>query len=113
MLKEIWLCCERRLVDEECKSVLTFLSLSTTLSGLNAFSSGVKVTAAYFPESLIITLTLKCHHTQDGDIIAPDLTPLKKDWQENSEDEEGEDGCSEAASYTRENHAKSAKNRLF
>lgn len=70
------------------------------------------MTAAYFPESLIIMFTLKCHHMQDGDIIAPDLTPLKKDWHENSEDEEGEDGSSVAASYNLENRAKSAK-KLF
>lgn len=66
----------------------------------------LKVTAAYFPESLIIVFTLKCHHTQDGDIIAPDLTPLKKDWPKNNEDEEGEDGSSAAASYARGNCVK-------
>lgn len=70
----------------------------------------LKVTVAYFPESLIIVFTLKCHPKQDGDIIAPDLTPLKKDWHENSDDEEGKDGSSMAASYTHENRARS---RLF
>lgn len=52
--------------------------------------------------------TLKCRHTQDGDIIAPDLTPLKPSWQENNKGKEGEDGSSTVA-----NRAKSAKAKLF
>lgn len=49
LLNEIWVCCEPSLVDEECKSVLlTFLSQSTTLSGLAAFSGGVKSNCSVF-----------------------------------------------------------------
>lgn len=54
--------------------------------------------------------TLKCHHTQDGDVIAPELTPLKPEWQPKSEDEEGNDGSSAAPSYNREKRARSVKN---
>lgn len=35
-------------------------------------------------------------HTQDGDIIAPELTPLKASWANNNEGETGEvDGIRE------------------
>lgn len=33
-------------------------------------------------------------HTQDGDIIAPELTPLKASWSNNNEGEDGEVGSS-------------------
>ncbi|XP_051281652.1 deoxynucleoside triphosphate triphosphohydrolase SAMHD1 isoform X2 [Dicentrarchus labrax] len=50
---------------------------------------------------------------QDGDIIAPELTPLKASWSNNNEGEDGEGGCSREANYACVNGQKKAKIRLF
>lgn len=51
-------------------------------------------------------------HTQDGDIIAPELTPLKASWSNNNEGEDGEDGGFRELNNVTVNGQK-AKTQLF
>lgn len=48
-------------------------------------------------------------HTQDGDIIAPELTPLKASWSNNNE---GEGGSSREVNCVSVNGNKKAKTQL-
>ncbi|XP_028265921.1 deoxynucleoside triphosphate triphosphohydrolase SAMHD1 [Parambassis ranga] len=50
---------------------------------------------------------------QDGDIVAPELTPLKASWSNNNEGEDGEDGSSEGAHSVQVNGQKKARTQLF
>lgn len=52
-------------------------------------------------------------HNQDGDIIAPELTPLKASWSNNNEGEDGEGGSSNEEHWARVNGQKKAKTKLF
>ncbi|XP_022597665.1 deoxynucleoside triphosphate triphosphohydrolase SAMHD1-like isoform X1 [Seriola dumerili] len=49
---------------------------------------------------------------QDGDIIAPELTPLKASWSNNNEGGDGEDGSSREVNCVRANGQKKAKTQL-
>lgn len=51
-------------------------------------------------------------HTQDGDIIAPELTPLKASWQ-NSQGDDDEGGSYSGVDSARTNGQSKAKTRLF
>lgn len=51
-------------------------------------------------------------HTQDGDIIAPELTPLKASWSNNNESRDGVGGSSREVNYARVNGQKKAKTQL-
>ncbi|XP_070766298.1 deoxynucleoside triphosphate triphosphohydrolase SAMHD1-like [Enoplosus armatus] len=51
--------------------------------------------------------------TQDGDIIAPELTPLKASWSNNNEGEGGEGGSFRKVNYASVNGQKKAKTKLF
>lgn len=50
---------------------------------------------------------------QDGDIIAPELTPLKASWSNNNEGEDGEGGSSREVNWASVNGQKKAKIQLF
>uniref|UniRef100_A0A4W6F7X9 Deoxynucleoside triphosphate triphosphohydrolase SAMHD1 n=1 Tax=Lates calcarifer TaxID=8187 RepID=A0A4W6F7X9_LATCA len=50
---------------------------------------------------------------QDGDIIAPELTPLKASWSNKNEGEDGEDGGPREVNGIRMNGQKKAKTQLF
>ncbi|XP_071777150.1 deoxynucleoside triphosphate triphosphohydrolase SAMHD1-like [Centroberyx gerrardi] len=50
---------------------------------------------------------------QDGDVIAPELTPLKDSWSNNNEGESGEDDGTRAINWANVNGQKKAKARLF
>lgn len=52
-------------------------------------------------------------HTQDGDIIAPELTPLKKSWSNNNDGEDGGEGSSGEVKYSALNGPKKAKKLDF
>ncbi|XP_053172853.1 deoxynucleoside triphosphate triphosphohydrolase SAMHD1 [Scomber japonicus] len=49
---------------------------------------------------------------QDGDIIAPELTPLKASWSNNNEGDDGGDGSSKEANWPRVNGQEKAKTKL-
>ncbi|XP_071332522.1 deoxynucleoside triphosphate triphosphohydrolase SAMHD1-like [Trachinotus anak] len=49
---------------------------------------------------------------QDGDIIAPELTPLKASWSNTNDTEDGEDGGSREVNCVRVNGQKKAKTQL-
>jgi len=51
-------------------------------------------------------------HMQDGDIIAPELTPLKASWC-NNDGEDGDDGGSQKTNRALVNGHKKAKTKLF
>ncbi|KAM9752024.1 deoxynucleoside triphosphate triphosphohydrolase SAMHD1 [Menidia menidia] len=50
---------------------------------------------------------------QDGDIIAPELTPLKASWRNNNEGEDGDDGSSKETKVPLVNGQKKARTQLF
>ncbi|XP_071398577.1 deoxynucleoside triphosphate triphosphohydrolase SAMHD1 isoform X2 [Centroberyx affinis] len=50
---------------------------------------------------------------QDGDVIAPELTPLKDSWSNNNEGESGEDDGTRAINWAGVNGQKKAKTKLF
>ncbi|XP_008291875.1 deoxynucleoside triphosphate triphosphohydrolase SAMHD1 isoform X2 [Stegastes partitus] len=50
---------------------------------------------------------------QDGDIIAPELTPLKASWSNNNEGEDGGDGGTRGTNCVSVNGQKRAKTKLF
>ncbi|XP_030279786.1 deoxynucleoside triphosphate triphosphohydrolase SAMHD1 [Sparus aurata] len=50
---------------------------------------------------------------QDGDIIAPELTPLKKSWSNNNDGEDGGEGSSGEVKYSALNGQKKAKKLDF
>ncbi|XP_034028467.1 deoxynucleoside triphosphate triphosphohydrolase SAMHD1 [Thalassophryne amazonica] len=50
---------------------------------------------------------------QDGDIIAPELTPLKASWSVNNENEDSDEHVSRATNSYNLNRQNRAKNRLF
>ncbi|KAM9350888.1 deoxynucleoside triphosphate triphosphohydrolase SAMHD1-like [Symphorus nematophorus] len=50
---------------------------------------------------------------QDGDIIAPELTPLKPSWSNNNEGEDGEGSSSRVVNYPSVNGKSKAKTQLF
>ncbi|KAM4610286.1 deoxynucleoside triphosphate triphosphohydrolase SAMHD1-like [Polymixia lowei] len=50
---------------------------------------------------------------QDGDIIAPELTPLKLSWSNNNDGEDGGDDCSGGVNSANGNGRKKAKTQLF
>lgn len=62
---------------------------------------------------LLIPLSDVSVHSQDGDIIAPELTPLKASWSNNNEGEDGEDGGSRDVNRPSVNGQKKAKTQLF
>lgn len=59
--------------------------------------------------------TCACGVLQNGDIIAPELTPLKSDWNSNNnnEGEGGGGGSGSAAAYNSARGASRPKKKLF
>uniref|UniRef100_A0A8C6NS54 Deoxynucleoside triphosphate triphosphohydrolase SAMHD1 n=1 Tax=Nothobranchius furzeri TaxID=105023 RepID=A0A8C6NS54_NOTFU len=50
---------------------------------------------------------------QDGDVIAPELTPLKASWRNNNDGESSDDSCSKELKAAQVNGVKKAKTQLF
>ncbi|TSP79454.1 Deoxynucleoside triphosphate triphosphohydrolase SAMHD1 [Bagarius yarrelli] len=53
---------------------------------------------------------IKIHQNQDGDVTAPELTPLKRDWQNKDDDDSGDDDIRDQKKV---NSGKRVKTNLF
>lgn len=67
----------------------------------------------YFALPVSTMVSFVSVHTQDGDIIAPELTPLKPSWANANEVEDDEEGVSTEANSVSANGQKTARARLF
>lgn len=64
------------------------------------------------PYKTLVTFALVFTQSQDGDIIAPELTPLKESWSNKKKGEDDEGGSSRQVNFAQLNGQKKAKTRL-